>query len=122
MIKQPSAALAGWLLGALAMFCLYRLASDLPQWVAVAVFFALGLGMGACASLVRPIVTHKKAFATACLFGVLSGALPVVLTTYGFALVLLPVVALWAGTVSLGIGLGQRWQKRPPRIAKALKS
>ena len=118
MIKQTTAVLVGWLLGVLAMVCLYRLGSDLPGWAAVAAFFALGFGMGACASLVRAIVTYKKSFATACLFGVLTGALPVVLTTYGFALMLLPVVALWTGTVSLGIRLGQRLQKGPHPIDK----
>lgn len=46
----------------------------------------------------------------------MTGALPVVLTTYGLALVLLPVVALWTGMVSLGMRLGLDLQRRPDGI------
>jgi hypothetical protein len=68
MIKKTTVVLAGWLLGVVAMLCVYRLASELPAFAVFAAFIALGLGMGACASLLPWIVTQKPAFSTACFF------------------------------------------------------
>jgi hypothetical protein len=112
MITKMTVYLFGWLAGLAAVILFYHFASEVSSMLAVAAFFAAGFGIGVCACFVPWIALHPGAFARASLFGVLTAAVPVILATYGFALVLLPVVALWSGTIYVGLRSVQHMRDR----------
>lgn len=111
MLKKISAFLLGWLAGLATVLVLFRLADRASTIMLIAIFLAAGFLIGCCAGLPRWLAARIGTFAWASLTGVLTGALPVIVVSYGFALVWLPVVVPWCATVVFGMRTARAWRR-----------
>lgn len=106
MFKKIATFLFGWSTGVATVIVLFRLADRASTAMLIAIFLGAGFVIGCCAGLSGWLARRIGTFAVSSFLGVLTGMLPVILVTYGFALVWLPVVVLWSAAVAFGMRVG----------------
>jgi len=113
MIQKLPVFLLGCLASIVMVIVLYRQTSDLAWSIMVPAYFLAALGIGGLASMWPGAANTLKAFIVGIFCGGLAVVFPVLVVTYGFAIiVLLPFVVVWSGTVLLGAWWVRRYRIR----------
>ena len=107
-LKKTAVFICALLTGFFSIVIGYRLSSE-PLWMIIPTYVAEALALGFAARLWPLTHRHHGVIPVAIFCGGLLAVFPVIVVTYGFALVVLvPLLAVWSVMVWLGGWLGNR--------------